>query len=384
MNKLILVVAFVCHAIISIAQYVPERTQKWTSFRQIKDASFLKKKVKFKVSASVKIHSNDPKASASVGAVVYRKGGGQKYFLVDIPKDSTRNGIDSWNTYTAEGEMDETTDKIHIASYCSNQGKFYFDNFELSVQNDKGVYEKVPLENADFESKVMDNKIPNWIEAYAPNRPLRIKGYEFSSSEDHAHGNYSLLLEGKNLAIDSSNFIFPTKGYSPQIGSLVMMLNNLSSRVEERVASLTQKELDELMDEKANSIGALIMHLAAAEKFYQLVTFEGRMFNEEEKNPWKVAFDLGEEARQMFKGHNIHYYMDIYKQVRKHTLEELSKRDDEWLLKNVLGRGLERNNYYCWFHVMEHQSSHLGQILLLIKRLPEKQDITEPKIDLKH
>ena len=33
----------------------------------------------------------------------------------------------------------------------------------------------------------------------------------------------------------------------------------------------------------------------------------------------------------------------------------------------------DMTNQYCWFHVMEHQSSHLGQILFLKKRIPPEQ-----------
>ena len=44
---------------------------------------------------------------------------------------------------------------------------------------------------------------------------------------------------------------------------------------------LKKKEIDYLFDEKANRIGALVMHLAAAEKYYQVLTFENRSFNEE-------------------------------------------------------------------------------------------------------
>jgi hypothetical protein len=37
------------------------------------------------------------------------------------------------------------------------------------------------------------------------------------------------------------------------------------------------------------------------------------------------------------------------------------------------------NNYYGWFHVMEHQSSHLGQILFLKKRIPPETIIENLK-----
>ncbi len=34
------------------------------------------------------------------------------------------------------------------------------------------------------------------------------------------------------------------------------------------------------------------MHLAAAEKYYQVFTFENRGFNEEEKKKWNAALNL--------------------------------------------------------------------------------------------
>ena len=33
------------------------------------------------------------------------------------------------------------------------------------------------------------------------------------------------------------------------------------------------------------------------------------------------------------------------------------------------------NNFFGWFHVMEHQSSHLGQILFLKKRIPPEPEV---------
>ena len=61
------------------------------------------------------------------------------------------------------------------------------------------------------------------------------------------------------------------------------------------------------------------------------------------------------------------------------TIEELKKRDDAWFNQQVMKE--EVTNHYCWFHVMEHQSSHLGQILFLKKRIPpQKEIILEQKI----
>src|SRR6185369_8178799 len=144
-------------------------------------------------------------------------------------------------------------------------GKFYFDDFVLMVENDKGILEKALIENPGFEIAVNGNQIPHWTQGIFGDQPVSVKGFSITSSQESVSGKFSLLIEGKDIQKDSSYYIGPRKGYTTQMGVLVSMLNNLSSRVESRVAMLNQKELDYLMDDKANRIGALIMHLAAAE-----------------------------------------------------------------------------------------------------------------------
>jgi hypothetical protein len=62
----------------------------------------------------------------------------------------------------------------------------------------------------------------------------------------------------------------------------------------------------------------------------------------------------------------------FFNEVRAKTIAELKKRDDAWF-EEVKKNGT--NNYFCWFHVMEHQSSHLGQILFLSKRIPPQPEL---------
>jgi hypothetical protein len=284
-----------------------------------------------------------------------------------------------WKTYSIEGEMNESSDKLNFGGICQGNGKFYFDDFVLMVENDKGILKKAVIENPGFEMAVNGNEIPHWAQGINTDQPVPVKGFSITSSPESSSGKYSLLLEGSGIQKDSSYYIGPRKGYTTQIGVLVSMLNNLSSRIESRVETLNQKELDYLMDSKANRIGALIMHLAAAEAYYQVATFENRGFNEEEKKKWQVALELGDKARKEFVGHDVGYYLEIYHQVRQKTLEELKRRNDDWLLETPPGRP---GNYFAWFHVMEHQSSHLGQILLLKKRLPKpEQPIPKQKIE---
>jgi len=168
-------------------------------------------------------------------------------------------------------------------------------------------------------------------------------------------------------------FIGPMKGYSPQIGTIVSMLNYNRQTIFDLVKNMTTEELDYLHDPKANTIGALLLHLGATEKFYQLNTFEGREFNEAEWKVWGAASELGEKGRDAINGHSVAYYLDMIIEVRDKTLEELKVRDDEWLLAidpSWSANG-PLNTYWKWFHVCEHEANHRGQIAWLKKRLPK-------------
>jgi uncharacterized damage-inducible protein DinB len=168
--------------------------------------------------------------------------------------------------------------------------------------------------------------------------------------------------------------IGPMKGYTPHIGTLVSMLNYNRNTIIRSVKSLTREQIDYLHDSKANSIGALIMHLGATEKFYQINTFEGRQeYNAEEKKIWGAAMELGDKGRAEIKGKDVSYYLEQIAAVRAETLEKLKKKDDKWLLAKDPEWSEPNeplNTYWKWFHVCEHESNHRGQIAFLKSRLP--------------
>ena len=167
------------------------------------------------------------------------------------------------------------------------------------------------------------------------------------------------------------NIIGPKKGYSPQIGTLVSMMTWMRAAVLNSVKGMSQKDLDSLFDANSNTIGALLMHLAATDRVYQVLTFEGVTGKElpaSYKEKWGVAMDLGEPARKSIKGHDLDYYVNLMGEVREHTFAEFRKRDDDWLA--IVDKEWGWNNHCKWFHVCEHESNHNGQIKFLKKRLP--------------
>ncbi|MFT3747286.1 MAG: DUF664 domain-containing protein [Agriterribacter sp.] len=175
------------------------------------------------------------------------------------------------------------------------------------------------------------------------------------------------------LPDDSLHIVGPKEGYSPQIGTLVSMMNWMRDTMLYSVKGMKQEQLDFLFDEKANTIGAMLLHLAATEAFYQANTFEGRTdYNDAEKKQWEAAMNLGDEGRKNIKGHDLDFYLDILKKTREKTLMEFGKRDDKWLMQvdPHFFDDKPTNNYCKWFHVCEHESNHNGQIKWLKSRLP--------------
>ncbi|WP_075350362.1 DinB family protein [Algoriphagus marinus] len=179
-----------------------------------------------------------------------------------------------------------------------------------------------------------------------------------------------------DFASEDLMFIGPRKGYSPQIGALVSMMAYMRQTIIDTVKNLSVEDLDYLFDENANSIGAMIMHLGATDKFYQINTFEGREeFTAEEDEIWGAAMRLGAEGREKIKGNTAAYYLKMIGEVRAETLEKLKEKDDKWLMevdKGWSSPGNEVNTYWKWFHVMEHESNHGGQMRIIRDRAPSK------------
>lgn len=162
--------------------------------------------------------------------------------------------------------------------------------------------------------------------------------------------------------------IKPAEGYTPRIGLMVAMLEDLKVRITEQVVGLNQTETDYLFDEKANSIGSLVMHLVATEAYFQVESLEERQWTDDESAFWMIGAGLNDESKKQLQGKPIQYYVDLWDGLRLKTLAGLKTKDDAWFASNI---DEEMNYHWAWYHVMEHQANHMGQIALVKNRLPK-------------
>lgn len=187
-----------------------------------------------------------------------------------------------------------------------------------------------------------------------------------------AVGGFATFARPASAADDDQPWVIgPRKGYTPEIGTLVSMMHFTRMQVLHNVKGLSQSDLDFLLDAKANTIGALLLHLAATETYYSLNSFGGVKWGswpEEVKKKWDIPMNLDEPARKAIKGNSLDYYLNTLNETREKTLAEFKKRDDKWLA--TVDPEFGGNNFGKWFHVAEHESNHDGQIKLLKGRLP--------------
>jgi Protein of unknown function (DUF664) len=191
------------------------------------------------------------------------------------------------------------------------------------------------------------------------------------------------LLAGPSYSEETDLFVRVSQSVanSPSSAPPVSEMAFMRWQVLHSVKGMSQKDLDFLLDDKANRFGALLMHLAAVEKFYQLNTFEGLSEDkipEAWKEKWGTPMELGDPARKGIVGNNLDYYQNLLNETREKTLEEFHKRDDAWLMAVDKSWGWGPTNNYCkWFHVTEHEANHNGQIKLLKSRLPGAKPASE-------
>lgn len=178
----------------------------------------------------------------------------------------------------------------------------------------------------------------------------------------------SLFILLPLILLNAQGELKPVEGYSPNIGDMVYMLEDLKNRITQQVKDLDQSQVDYMYDDNANSIGALIMHLVSTESYYQVATLKSRDWTEDERERLGIAGELNAAVKSKLIGKPIEYYLGLWDEVRAESLRELKTKDDAWFATNI-EEGL--NNHYIWYHVMEHSANHMGQIATVKNRLPK-------------
>ncbi len=167
--------------------------------------------------------------------------------------------------------------------------------------------------------------------------------------------------------------IEPDARYSPQIGALVEMMNYARMTTLQAVKDLTTVGLDAVPEGFSNSIGMLLAHIAAVDRMYHHVALLGRPF-EEASEAIRGGLSMGKNGTPPPNGQSLETLLAELEASRAATLEVFATKDDGWLASRLPASGWDdMNQHWAWFHVMEDEVSHRGQIRILRKHVAPKK-----------
>lgn len=165
-------------------------------------------------------------------------------------------------------------------------------------------------------------------------------------------------------------FIRALPPYSPQIGALVQMMAYARLTTLQAVEEISQAELDTVPTGFSNSVGMLLAHIVAVDRLYQIASFQGiNPYAGDEFVPYLGAMTFGARGPKV-EGRTLTELLTDLESTRAVTLHEFSQRDDAWL-DSIMGAWphFQPNHHWAWFHVMEDEVSHRGQIRVIRKAI---------------
>lgn len=165
-------------------------------------------------------------------------------------------------------------------------------------------------------------------------------------------------------------FIGDREGFTPQISRLIGMMDYARFTTLQAVQGLSVEELDLRPEPYGNSVGMLLEHFVAVERIYQFISLGHPNPDEALGERWMPGLMLGELGRERIRGHRLSYYLRNLEEARAETLELFRAKDDTWLEEPLPLWGQTGNRSFMWFHVLEDEVNHRGQIRLLLQHMP--------------
>ena len=149
------------------------------------------------------------------------------------------------------------------------------------------------------------------------------------------------------------------------MGTLFAMMTSVRHYLRTATRELDAAALDAVPEPAHNSIGAILAHIAAAERMLVNITVHGRQFDDDEE-AFRAAFRF---ERNPLAGNDVAAYHEHLATVRARTLHALRDKDDAWLLESTTFFGQPSNTLYYLFHMLQDEARHTGQIILLRKHV---------------
>ena len=154
---------------------------------------------------------------------------------------------------------------------------------------------------------------------------------------------------------------------SPRISKWYAQMYEIRQWLLHMIGDLSIEEIDFTPDERTvESVGTLLIHIAAVEWSWIFEDIDGL---EMDFDKFKHGFSLRPNVNiQQIEGKTLQFYITMLDEVREQVYERMQQLTDEDLEKEVEENGNKFTIDWIFFHLVEHEAMHVGQISLL-KRL---------------
>jgi len=165
--------------------------------------------------------------------------------------------------------------------------------------------------------------------------------------------------------------ITPVAGYSLRIGLFLAQMEDIRRVTKQYVEELTAEQLSWHPNPKVESIGTLLLHIAAVEFSWILEDIFKHPMGQE----WEIAFPIRAGIPQV-SGQPVAYFLGKLDTVRsevRSALATLTDADQERaIIPQDAGSSAQKTGGYTirWIlhHLIDHEAHHRGQIAVM-KRL---------------
>ena len=331
-------------------------SQDWNSFCQKIPFPTSRKKIKFELSAFLKIEAGDIDAKA--GIWIRADIDDEKTVFFDkVTKDYSF--LKNWKVIDIKGEIDSQFSLLIFGGIIHSGGFFLYRDFKLTISQDNELYEVITIKNPNFKYITGQLNMAGWIQGIGKRPSVEVKEYIFSSRD-----NNCLEISGTSKYND---YLLIKENYNTEIHDFLYLFNDLNIKLLRVIQDLNQDQLYCKIDKNINSVANILLHLIAVEIRYQYYTFEqGYELIENELNKHlSNSINMEKNINQNSLGFSISDFISLIIEVKEVTFNNFKIVDKNWLLNKHPVYKI--SNYYNWLHVLEHQSNHIGQIILLKK-----------------
>jgi len=163
----------------------------------------------------------------------------------------------------------------------------------------------------------------------------------------------------------------PLADFAPRVGLYLAQMEDVRQRTKRYVEGLTAEQLAWHPQPNVESIGTLLLHIAAVERSWIGEDIERRPMGEE----WMIGFPIRFSIPQI-SGKPVAYFFEQLDAVRAETHAALARLTDDDLPRAIspLEGGSTPEQYtieWILYHLVEHEAHHKGQIAVMKRLLPK-------------